>query len=136
SPIFRRGQGSHLCPRPQPVCFRLFCHSLPSIAVANTRRPRKTITGTDSWQRPKPQPVTLSLWLRTSVALAGSTDHLPYSIHYGIVCKSVSALVEEGKFKSLEDLAEQVSNLALGEKLNGEWVKVVVEEPRALLDRK
>ncbi|RPA75935.1 Dihydropteroate synthase [Ascobolus immersus RN42] len=93
----------------------------------------KTITGVDHWQRPKPQPVTLSLWLRTSVALAGSTDHLPYSIHYGTVCKSVSALVEEGQFKSLEDLAEQVSALALGEKLNGEWVKVVVEQPRVLL---
>ncbi|KAL7275892.1 trifunctional dihydropteroate synthetase [Rhizina undulata] len=93
----------------------------------------KATTGVDSWQRPKPQPILLSLWLKTSVALAGSTDHLPYSIHYGIVCKSVSKLVENNVFKSLEDLAGEVSRLALGPSLNGEWVKVLVEKPRALL---
>lgn len=87
----------------------------------------------DSWARHKPQPVILSLYLKTSVALAGSTDHLPYSIHYGHVCKAVSTLVESKNFQNIEHLAEEVGSLALGEELHGEWVKVIVEKPRTLL---
>lgn len=93
----------------------------------------KATTGVDSWRRSRPQPILLSLWLKTSVALAGSTDHLPYSINYGTVAKAVSALVENSTFTSLEHLAEEVSHLALGPVLGGGWVKVVVEKPRALL---
>jgi dihydroneopterin aldolase/2-amino-4-hydroxy-6-hydroxymethyldihydropteridine diphosphokinase/dihydropteroate synthase len=49
------------------------------------------------------------------------------------VCKSVSKLVENGPFESLEYLAEKVAHLALGQELRGEWVKVSIEKPRALL---
>jgi dihydroneopterin aldolase/2-amino-4-hydroxy-6-hydroxymethyldihydropteridine diphosphokinase/dihydropteroate synthase len=45
----------------------------------------------------------------------------------------VSKLVENGSFKSLEHLAEDVSKLALGPELNGEWVKVAIEKPQGLL---
>ncbi|KAF8455029.1 Dihydropteroate synthase-like protein [Kalaharituber pfeilii] len=93
----------------------------------------KTTAGYGSWAQHKPQPVILSLYLKTSVALAGSTDHLPYSIHYGHVCKVVSELVESCTFRTLEHLAEEVSKLALGDKLHGEWVQVIVEKPRSLL---
>ncbi|KAI5837403.1 Dihydropteroate synthase-like protein [Morchella snyderi] len=93
----------------------------------------KATTGVDFWKRPRPQPILLSIWLKSSVALAGSTDHLPYSINYGTVAKSVSALVEDNTFHSLEHLVEKVARLALSPVLNGEWVKVVVEKPRALL---
>ncbi|RPB26036.1 Dihydropteroate synthase [Terfezia boudieri ATCC MYA-4762] len=93
----------------------------------------KTMTGFDSWVRLKPQPVILSLYLKTSVALAGSTDHLPYSIHYGHVCKAVTRAVESSEFRTLEHLAEEVSKLALGDELHGEWVQVIVEKPRTLL---
>jgi len=95
----------------------------------------KATTGVDSWRRPKPQPIRLSLWLKTSVALAGSTDHLPYSIHYGTVCSAVTRLVEDSNttFKSLEHLAEDVAALALGHEIHGGWVKVAIEKPRALL---
>lgn len=58
---------------------------------------------------------------------------MPYSIHYGLVCKAVTKLVESGTFKSLENLAEEVAVLALGENLHGEWVQIIVEKPRALL---
>lgn len=93
----------------------------------------KATTGVDSWRRNRPQPILLSIWLKISVALAGSTDHLPYSINYGTVARAVSSLVENNTFLSLENLAEKVSQLALSPALNGEWVKVVVEKPRALL---
>lgn len=93
----------------------------------------KAITGVDSWRRSRPQPILLSLWIKTSVALAGSTDHLPYSINYGTVAKTVSALVENSTFSSLDHLAEEVSHLVLGPALGAGWVRVVVEKPRALL---
>lgn len=59
---------------------------------------------------------------------------MPHSIHYGLVCKAVTQLVESGghKFRSLEHLAEDVAQLALGQ-LTGEWVKIMIEKPRALL---
>lgn len=41
--------------------------------------------------------------------------------------------VENGAFRDLEHLAEDVALLALGPSLNGEWVKVLIEKPRALL---
>jgi dihydroneopterin aldolase/2-amino-4-hydroxy-6-hydroxymethyldihydropteridine diphosphokinase/dihydropteroate synthase len=95
----------------------------------------KATTGVDSWRQPRPQPILLSLWLKTSVALAGSTDHLPYSIHYGTVCKSVTALVEGSgtTFRGIEHLAEEVAALLLGPEVRADWVRVVIEKPRALL---
>lgn len=127
SSLLRRWPRPHLCPRPEPV-------PLPSPPRHRTPNDSsKATTSIDLWKRPKPQPILLSLWLKTSVALAGSTDHLPYSIHYGIVCKTVTALVEDRTYNSLEHLAESVSALALGKELGGEWVKVSIEKPRALL---
>ncbi|TGZ85037.1 Dihydropteroate synthase [Ascodesmis nigricans] len=91
--------------------------------------------GKDCWSRTKPQPLSISLFLRSSVALAGSTDHLPYSIHYGTVTKRVTKLVEGKKegFESLQHLAEDISQLVLSPELGGSWIKVVAEQPKALL---
>ncbi|KAG0126688.1 Dihydropteroate synthase-like protein [Tuber indicum] len=93
----------------------------------------KATTGVDSWGRKNPQPILLSLWLKSSIALAGSTDHLPYSINYGTVTKVVTAHVENDTFSSLEHLAEDVARTALGPDINAGWVRVTVEKPRALL---
>ncbi|RPA94719.1 Dihydropteroate synthase [Choiromyces venosus 120613-1] len=93
----------------------------------------KATTGVDSWGRKRPQPILLTLWLKNSIALAGSTDHLPYSINYGTVTKVITAHVENGTFNSLEHLAEYVARAALGPDINAGWVKVIVEKPRALL---
>lgn len=94
---------------------------------------RKATTGVDSWGRKRPQPILLTLWLRSSIALAGSTDHLPYSINYGTVTKVITAHVENDTFNSLEHLAEDIARTALGPNINAGWVKVIVEKPRALL---
>jgi dihydroneopterin aldolase/2-amino-4-hydroxy-6-hydroxymethyldihydropteridine diphosphokinase/dihydropteroate synthase len=69
------------------------------------------------------------------VALAGSTDHLPYSTHYGTVCKAVTSLVEGSgtTFRGIEHLAEEVAGLLLGPEVQADWVRVVIEKPRALL---
>jgi len=97
----------------------------------------KATTGVDSWRRPEPQPIHLSLWLRTSIALADFIEDPPCSIKidYGTVCSAVTKLVEGSNttFKSFEHLAEDVAALALGSEIHGEWVKVAIEQPQALL---
>jgi len=49
------------------------------------------------------------------------------------VCKAVTNIVESREFRTLEHLAEEVSKLALGDEVHGEWVQVIVEKPRTLL---
>lgn len=93
----------------------------------------KALTGVDAWHRPEPQPVTISMWLRTSVAMAGSTDHLAYSLNYAVITRKVTQMVETSKFKSLEDIAERVAHVVLGDTVGGQWAKVQVKKPRALL---
>ncbi|KAF3913444.1 hypothetical protein AA313_de0200518 [Arthrobotrys entomopaga] len=91
------------------------------------------ITGHDAWHRPKLQPVSVSLRIKTSVGLAGSTDHLEHSINYGTVCKAATKIIQENTFESLEHLAESLANVVLGDELRGQWVSVQVEQPKTLL---
>lgn len=93
----------------------------------------KALTGVDAWHRPEPQPVTISIWLRTSVARAGSTDHLTYSLNYAVITRKVTSMVESSRFKSLEDIAERVAKTVLGDSVGGQWAKIQVRKPRALL---
>ncbi|EPS41664.1 hypothetical protein H072_4422 [Dactylellina haptotyla CBS 200.50] len=91
------------------------------------------ITGPDAWHKPKPQPVVVSMRIKTSVGLAGSTDHLDHSINYGTVCKAATKIIQENSFESLENLAESIAAVVLGDGLRGEWVYVKVEQPKNLL---
>lgn len=93
----------------------------------------KALTGVDAWHRPEPQPVKISIWLRTSVAQAGSTDHLAYSLNYAVITRKVTQMVEKGRFKTLEDIAEHVARIVLGDTVGGQWAKIQVCKPRALL---
>lgn len=68
--------------------------------------------GVDSWERLTPhQPVNLDIQVHTDVSKAGRSDHLPYSIHYGILVKEVEKHCEEAgreggrRYRSLEGLA-------------------------------
>lgn len=93
----------------------------------------KALTGVDAWQRPQPQPVSISIWLQTSVAQAGTTDHLVYSLNYDVISRKITRMVEGGKFKSLEEIADNVGNEVLKDSAIGQWCKIHVKKPRALL---
>lgn len=93
----------------------------------------KALTGVDAWHRPEPQPVNISIFLRTSVAKAGSTDHLTYSLNYAVITRKVTKMVETTRFKSLEDIAEKVAKVVLSDSIGGQWAKIKVRKPRALL---
>ncbi|KAK6333875.1 trifunctional dihydropteroate synthetase [Orbilia blumenaviensis] len=91
------------------------------------------IVGLDAWHKPKLQPILVSLRIKTSVGLAGSTDHLIHSINYGTVCKKAVEILQKNEFKSLEHLAETLAAKVLGDELRGQWVYVKVEQPKSLL---
>ncbi|KAF3921281.1 hypothetical protein ABW21_db0207128 [Orbilia brochopaga] len=91
------------------------------------------IVGHDAWHRPKLQPVTVSLKIKTSVGLAGSTDHLAHSINYGSVCKAATQAIQQNEFRSLEHLAESLAAIILGDGLRAEWVNIKIELPKTLL---
>lgn len=93
------------------------------------------ITGKDAWNRPSPQPITISVSLNTDFHKASITDNLKYSVNYAVLTRHISDFIktnEHKNFKSLGSIAEAVSQLALDEKNGGsEIAKVVVKSPKS-----
>ncbi|KAI8100011.1 Dihydropteroate synthase-like protein [Halteromyces radiatus] len=92
----------------------------------------KNVTGVDSWQRLKSQPVVITVWLYTDISAAGETDHVTNSIHYGHVTKGITKLAETSTFKSLEALAHAIVKLCCVH-FGAERTVITVEQPKALL---
>ncbi|KAI9248531.1 Dihydropteroate synthase-like protein [Phascolomyces articulosus] len=92
----------------------------------------KNVTGVDSWQRLKSQPVVISVWLYTDISAAGNSDHVTNSIHYGHVTKAISKLTETSTFKSIEELGHAIVHLCCVH-FGAERTTVKVEQPKALL---
>ncbi|KAI1314336.1 trifunctional dihydropteroate synthetase [Mortierella claussenii] len=92
----------------------------------------RNIIGVDAWERSKRQPIIINLVVYTSVSQAGDTDHLPYSIHYGVLCKTVEAHSEQTEFRSVEALADSIARVVIA-KCHAPKITVRVDKPRALL---
>jgi dihydroneopterin aldolase/2-amino-4-hydroxy-6-hydroxymethyldihydropteridine diphosphokinase/dihydropteroate synthase/2-amino-4-hydroxy-6-hydroxymethyldihydropteridine diphosphokinase/dihydropteroate synthase len=61
--------------------------------------------GVDGWERLQAQPVNIDARVHTDVSQAGRSDHLPHSIHYGILVKELEKHCAENRYRSLEALA-------------------------------
>ncbi|KAK3807680.1 MAG: Dihydropteroate synthase-like protein [Benniella sp.] len=92
----------------------------------------RNIIGVDAWERSKRQPIIINLTVYTSVSAAGDTDHLPYSIHYGVLCKTVEAHSEKSEFRSVEALADSIARVTI-RKCHAPKITVRIDKPRALL---
>ncbi|KAG0046063.1 trifunctional dihydropteroate synthetase [Gryganskiella cystojenkinii] len=92
----------------------------------------RNIIGVDAWERSKRQPIIINLVVYTSVSQAGDTDHLPYSIHYGVLCKTVEAHSEKSEFRSVEALADSIARVVIT-KCHAPKITVRIDKPRALL---
>lgn len=80
------------------------------------------ITGKDFWNRPFPQPVDVSVRFRTDFNKASASDDLKYSLNYAVISRNITEFFEKNKhrnFKSLENIATSVSEVALDEKKGG-----------------
>lgn len=93
----------------------------------------KTVVGEDVWHKLKVQPVSLTVSLGTTVALAGATENLAYSLNYGTMTKEITKYVEGNVFKGLYSLANGVASVVLGETCHGRHVSISVEKLSSLL---
>ncbi|CAO1624081.1 unnamed protein product [Parajaminaea phylloscopi] len=91
--------------------------------------------GLDAWGRLNAQPVTLDIQVHTDVSKAGRSDHLPYSIHYGILVKEVEKHCQEHSYRTLEELADGVAKVCLFV-CKAPKVTLRVHKPRSLLHAK
>nr|WP_320119911.1 dihydroneopterin triphosphate 2'-epimerase [uncultured Marinifilum sp.] len=77
------------------------------------------------------QDVIINMTIKANVDEAIRNDDVNNSYNYKTITKKVITLVQEGKFKMLENLTQQILNLIL---LNPqvEWARVEVDKPHAL----
>lgn len=105
--------------------------ALPDIIVVKKLEVRM-IVGVDNWERVQAQTVTIDARVHTDVSKAGKSDHLPYSIHYGILVKQLEAHCATHRYRSLEALAEGLAKICIFV-LHAPKVTLNVEKPRSLL---
>ena len=104
---------------------------LPDI-IAVKKLQVRMIVGVDNWERVQAQPVTIDARVYTDVSKAGKSDHLPYSIHYGVLVKQIEAHCANHRYRSLEALAEGLAKVCIFI-LHAPKVTLNVEKPRSLL---
>lgn len=86
------------------------------------------ITGRDAWNRPTPQPITISVSLNTDFHQASITDNLKYSLNYAVISRNISEFMklnEHNNFNSLGSIGESVSKVVLDQKKGGGHQAVV-----------
>ncbi|PVF99051.1 tetrahydrobiopterin biosynthesis enzymes-like protein [Serendipita vermifera] len=93
--------------------------------------------GPDCWGRSRPQPLLVSVALEADLRLAGDQDDLTNSVNYGSLSKDLLRLVsldQSKQFGGLEDLVEQVAQVALAKVTNPSFrVAISVKAPKLLL---
>ncbi|WFC97214.1 trifunctional dihydropteroate synthetase [Malassezia brasiliensis] len=87
--------------------------------------------GRDAWGRAQPQPVHIDAVLRTDVARAGTSDHLPYSLNYGEVYRALEEHCRTHAYDDVGRLAEALA--AVCQACRAPYAEVTVRLPRALL---
>lgn len=92
----------------------------------------RMLVGVDNWERVKPQPVSIDVRIHTDVSKAGNADHLPHSIHYGILTSELEKHCSAERYRSLEALAEGLAKVCIFT-CRAPRVTLRVQKPRALL---
>lgn len=116
---------------------RLFSTTRPMLqdSVFIKKLAATTIIGKDAWNRPTPQPITVSVELRTDFRKASVSDNLKYSLNYAVISRNILEFLkahEHKNFKSLGNIAESVSEVVLDEKRGGGLnVKVTVQSTKS-----
>ncbi|TDL21139.1 tetrahydrobiopterin biosynthesis enzymes-like protein [Rickenella mellea] len=82
--------------------------------------------GPDRWGKTRPQPVHISVQVHLPLERACRSDDVVDSVHYGDLCKDISALSLAKSFSDLHELAEEAGLHALRDS-RVEGVRVVAE---------
>ncbi|KAI3613873.1 hypothetical protein CBS9595_004050 [Malassezia furfur] len=119
----------HAASTPARALAQRAVHLRDTIAVCGLEV--RMCAGRDAWGRAQPQPVHIDAVLRTDVARAGTSDHLPYSLNYGEVYRALEAHCRTHAYDDVGRLAEALA--AVCQTCRAPWAEVTVRLPRALL---
>ncbi|KDQ50615.1 hypothetical protein JAAARDRAFT_41925 [Jaapia argillacea MUCL 33604] len=99
-----------------------------------------TTIGLDWWQRPRPQPISISVFLHLTpgfLDIAGKMDDVAESIHYGHLSTAIKQLIAgnpDTQFDSPVALAKVAMEEAFKQGGHGvEEVRIVMEAPKLIL---
>lgn len=87
------------------------------------------ITGKDAWNRPTPQPITITVSLNTDFQEASKTDNLKYSLNYAVISRNISEFMkvnEHRNFKSLGNIGDSVAEVVLDPSKGGGYQAEIV----------
>jgi D-erythro-7,8-dihydroneopterin triphosphate epimerase len=91
----------------------------------------RTFIGFNPEELRNKQDVLINMTIRADVNEAIRNDDVSESYNYKTITKKVIKLVQEGEFKMLENLTQQILDLIL-KNPQVEWAKVEVDKPHAL----
>lgn len=77
------------------------------------------------------QKFLVSAVLYTDTRIAGKTDSLEYSIHYGDVCHTIKRIMEERNYKLLETVAETIAERLLQQYDSLKSIELEIKKPWA-----
>jgi len=89
------------------------------------------IVGIFSWERKMQQTVSIDIDMGTDLSKAAETEDIAHCVDYKSVSQSVTKLVQEGRFKLVETLADRVA-AHIREDYGVPWVRVSVAKPGAV----
>lgn len=89
--------------------------------------------GRDSWKRQIAQPTLVSVAVNANVSEAASLDQLGKSINYDDLSRDIVSKLELHRYDSIASAAEEVANRALSFCSDGQWTRVCLVQPSALL---
>ncbi|PKQ62068.1 dihydroneopterin triphosphate 2'-epimerase [Labilibaculum filiforme] len=91
----------------------------------------RTFIGFNEEELRNKQDVVINMTIRADVDMAIANDEVENSYNYKTITKKVIVLVQEGQFKMLENLTQQILDVIM-ENPQVEWARVEVDKPHAL----
>jgi len=87
----------------------------------------ETIVGLYEWERAVKQRLLIDVDMATDIRQAAADDDLQYTIDYSAVCAAIIVLADDGKYKLIETLAENIA-VMIQQQYPVSWLRVVVKK--------
>ncbi len=85
----------------------------------------EAIVGLYPWERTARQTLLVDVELATDIRQAAVDDDLQHTIDYSAVCEKVTRLAQDGQFKLIETLAENIASM-IQIHFSIQWLKIAV----------